>query len=143
MLTAWFRADAGGETATLLGKRCAECGYVVFPPLPMQCARCWSPQLEEVELNGPARLHTYTVIHRSFPGFPDRYAVGLLDLPDGPRVMARLVADDLGRLEVGMEMRSVTCQIRVDGDGNPVAGFGFRATGEPVADNSRGEVRRG
>jgi uncharacterized OB-fold protein len=61
------------------------------------------------EISGRGELWSYAVYHRAFhPGFADDlpYAVGAVQLDDGPRVVARLDAP-LDRITVGARVHAV------------------------------------
>jgi uncharacterized OB-fold protein len=79
----------------LLLQRCRACGAVRFYPR-LLCPTCSSDDAEWVEASGRGRVHSFTVIHRPpAPAFAGRvpYVVALIDLDEGPRMMANIVGE--------------------------------------------------
>ncbi len=88
----WDAARAG----RLVLQRCVDCRALRFYPRHV-CPRCWSADVEWVEVSGRGRVHSFTVIHRPpSPAFAAHvpYVVALVDLEEGPRMMANIVGDD-------------------------------------------------
>ncbi len=89
----------GARDGKLLLQRCVGCGTVRFYPRHL-CPACWSPDHAWIEAAGQGRVHSFTIIHRPpSPEFADRvpYVVALVDLEEGPRMMANVIgADALG-----------------------------------------------
>ncbi len=80
----------------LMGCRCRKCGERYVPPRPL-CVKCYSPELEWVELNGRGRLVAFTCIPIAPPfmmaqGYDRRhpYISGVVELDEGGRVDARI-----------------------------------------------------
>ncbi|WP_029009053.1 Zn-ribbon domain-containing OB-fold protein [Azospirillum halopraeferens] len=94
--------DAARE-GRLLVQRCRACGEHIFYPR-LLCPHCMSDALEWVETSGRGTVYSFTIVHKAPPGFRDEapYAVGLVDLAEGPRLMTRILADDLDRISVGL-----------------------------------------
>jgi uncharacterized protein len=68
------------------------------------CPACWSDQLEWVDVRGTGRVHSFSVIRRaSDPAFASRvpYVVALIELDEGPRMMANVVGDDALAVAIG------------------------------------------
>lgn len=82
-------------------QRCAACTRHVFYPRPV-CPHCSSLELEWVDASGRGSLYSFSVVHRRPPGFDESpYAVALVDLAEGVRMMTRLVEVSLDDLEIG------------------------------------------
>jgi uncharacterized OB-fold protein len=87
-------------------QRCDDCSRWVFYPR-SHCPRCWSPHLSWGEASGRGRLKSYTVVHRA--GHPAweavaPYALGLVELDEGPTMLATLVDVDAADLKIGMPL---------------------------------------
>ncbi|MFQ5471693.1 MAG: Zn-ribbon domain-containing OB-fold protein, partial [Dehalococcoidia bacterium] len=54
------------------------------------------------------------------------YALGLVDLPEGLRVLGRISTDDLATLETGMDVELIIGRIHSDDEGNDVMSWMFR-----------------
>jgi uncharacterized OB-fold protein len=81
----------------LQGRRCAECGKLSLEA-GRPCPFCGGQGGDAVPLSGAGRLLSWTVI-RVAPGrFASEapYAIGLLELPEGLRLTARLAAEPEG-----------------------------------------------
>ena len=84
----------------LMGSRCKKCGALYCPPRPI-CVECSGTDLEWVEFKGRGSLVSFTCIHVGPPwtleeGYSRErpYVVGLVELEEGPRVVARLEGVD-------------------------------------------------
>lgn len=85
----------GAREDHLLIKRCDACARPFFPPRHL-CPFCWSDKVSWVESRGAGTVYSYTVIHRApTPEFSGHvpYVVALVDLSEGPRVMANIIGD--------------------------------------------------
>ncbi|MHC4945541.1 MAG: Zn-ribbon domain-containing OB-fold protein [Planctomycetota bacterium] len=93
----------------LMGSRCKSCGATSFPPR-ADCASCMSGDFEFFEMQGKARLHTFTKIVAAPTGFEDvtPYTVGVADLEEGGRLLAWIgetIKEE--EIEIGMELQVV------------------------------------
>lgn len=108
--TSWSGAFWDGvREHRFLIQRCAECDTPRFPPKPV-CSNCWSDASREVEASGAGTVYSYTIVHRGgSPAFSadGPYAIVLVDLDEGVRVMSNLIHCDLEAIEVGMPVRMV------------------------------------
>jgi len=77
------------------------CGDLRFPAASV-CAACGSDRIEAVALAGEGRIYTFSIVRMPPPGYGGEvpYAVGVVELPDGIRVTATILADDLEALAV-------------------------------------------
>jgi uncharacterized OB-fold protein len=71
-------------------QRCADCTKAYFPPRPF-CPNCGSRQVEVFPASGRARLYSYVIHHRPVPGFTPPYAIAVVELEEGPRMMTNIV----------------------------------------------------
>jgi len=115
----------GGQPA-LLASQCGSCGAVTFPPEDV-CPGCYrSDAVREVRLSREGSLYSYTVIRSAPPGFTAPYAVGYVDLPEGIRLFAQIVADRFEDLTMGMRLELVVGPLRRTDDGVDIIGYKFR-----------------
>jgi len=93
-------------------QRCRACGRHVFYPRAV-CPHCTSGELEWVDASGRGSVYSFSVVHRAPPGFAADapYAVALVDLDEGVRMMTRLVDVALDDLAIGQPVEVV-----VEGD---------------------------
>lgn len=74
---------------------CDECGRAHLPPGPV-CPFCLSEELEWRATSGKGKLATWVIERRKwFPEFDPPYAVGHVELAEGPRMVVSLSMDDL------------------------------------------------
>lgn len=92
------------ETFTV--QQCLECSTFQYYPRAI-CTTCSSTNLKMMPSSGTGTLYSYTVSRRAaHPIMADRvpYAVGLIDLDEGPRMLANIVTDDPESLTIGASM---------------------------------------
>jgi hypothetical protein len=83
---------AGTRSGELLAQRCSRCAQLRWPPGPV-CPSCLSGDAEWVPLDPTGTLISYCVYRRSFDkafAAAVPYAVGYIQLTDGPRMHGRL-----------------------------------------------------
>ncbi len=118
----------------LAGTRCTACGEHFLGKRAF-CENCSGETMEPVRFSGRGRLYSYTVIRHRPPGDykgPDPFVpfgLGLVELPEGIRVLSR-IAGDIGRLEVGMELELEVYKLYRDAEGNDVMAFHFKPVEE-------------
>ncbi|WP_307665898.1 bifunctional MaoC family dehydratase N-terminal/OB-fold nucleic acid binding domain-containing protein [Streptomyces sp. V1I1] len=89
----------------LLIQRCAGCGALRSPWLP-GCAACGSPQWDTVEASGAGTVYSYVVMHHPpFPAFDPPYAVGLIELEEGVRMVSNVVGVPYDKVRIGMPVQ--------------------------------------
>ncbi|MEU8791863.1 bifunctional MaoC family dehydratase N-terminal/OB-fold nucleic acid binding domain-containing protein [Streptomyces sp. NPDC048643] len=89
----------------LLIQRCTGCGTLRFPWLP-GCNACGGPEWDTVEASGEGTVYSYVVMHHPpFPAFDPPYAVGLIELAEGVRMVSNVVGVPHDRVRVGMPVR--------------------------------------
>ena len=114
-LNAQFYDHASGGILHL--QRCTECGLRQHPPR-HRCRSCFSERVEWVPSDGVGTLYSWTVTHFPFdrgwaPALP--YWTGVIELPDGIRLVGAMDGEDWARLD--MPVRVV---VVVRGDGMPM-----------------------
>ena len=116
----------------LEGARCTKCESVLFPPRAV-CSTCGKGDFTPFQLSGQGEVYSYTVIAAG--GAPPEfmrqveaageYAVAVIALKEGPRIVAQLVDVDLQAVAVGMPVEAVFRRI-YDEEGVNRYGFKFR-----------------
>ena len=119
-----FTAMENPEAVRLLAGRCSECKRCNFPAQAL-CPYCSAAGCETVPLSprGVVELCT-TVINRP-PGYegPLPFGFGVVELPEGIRIIARLV--DPQRSCAGTAVRLVMETLCTDGEGREVMTYAF------------------
>ncbi|HXX46692.1 MAG TPA: OB-fold domain-containing protein [Myxococcota bacterium] len=80
----------GARAGELRLQRCRACTRAYFPPRPF-CPRCASGDTEVFSASGRATLYSYVIHERPAPGFDPPYAIAVVALEEGPRMMTNLV----------------------------------------------------
>ncbi|MFG1945500.1 Zn-ribbon domain-containing OB-fold protein [Nonomuraea sp. NPDC048826] len=83
----FWDGTAAGE---LRIQRCRACERHYFYPRP-SCPHCGSGAVEWVRASGRATLYSYVINHRPAPGFDGPYAIAVVELEEGVRMMTNLV----------------------------------------------------
>jgi uncharacterized OB-fold protein len=128
-----FGEDADG-TAFLVGGRCDACSRVQFPMAPT-CPACGGDAVTEIRLSDHGTLWGWTAVTAPPPGYLGEvpYGFGVVELPEGLRVITRLEEPDPTRLEFGMPMQLVIAELGPDPDADDpdtvVTTYSFTATG--------------
>lgn len=89
----------------LLIQRCGGCGTLRFPWLP-GCHACGSLEWDTVEASGEGTVYSYVVMHHPpFPAFDPPYAVGLVELAEGVRIVSNVIGVPPDKVRIGMPVR--------------------------------------
>lgn len=110
----------GARENKLLIRKCNACGQVHFMPRHV-CPTCWSDDLQWIEASGKGTVHSYTIIRRaSDPRFTHLvpYVVVLVDLQEGPRMMANVLGENALKTKIG-DALTLVFEDRGDGDQLP------------------------
>ena len=83
----------GTREGRLLIQACNDCGHAYFPPRPF-CPSCSSRNVDVLEASGDATLYSYVINHRPHPGFDGPYAIAVVTLAEGTRMMTNIVNCD-------------------------------------------------
>jgi uncharacterized OB-fold protein len=89
-----YRLEAG---------KCTKCGKVYYPPR-LVCAGCGGRGFETIALPDKGKLVTYTIIAIGPSDFANQvpYALGIVEIMDGVRLMAQVVDVPHDKIEIGM-----------------------------------------
>jgi uncharacterized protein len=123
----WFDAAADGRLAYW---RCEECGHIPSYPR-AQCPACWSTDLRELFSTGRGEIYSFTVQYRpGAAGFKNEvpYAVALVTMAEGYRVLAQVATADPERIRIGDAVTVVFDGVAGDVTTLPR----FRPVGEPT-----------
>ncbi|MEU5307740.1 bifunctional MaoC family dehydratase N-terminal/OB-fold nucleic acid binding domain-containing protein [Streptomyces sp. NPDC021562] len=107
----------GVAQGRLLIQRCTGCGTLRHPWLP-GCNACGSLDWDTVESSGQGTVYSYVVMHHPpFPAFDPPYAVGLIELAEGVRMVSNVVGVPYDKVRIGLPVR-VEFRRYGDGDGD-------------------------
>ena len=102
-----FWAAATKHQLTL--QKCGTCGAFRFPPAPL-CPECSALGGEWTPLKGEGRIFSFVVYHRAYhKGFENDlpYAVALVELSEGPRLITNIVGIAPDQLRCDMKVQVV------------------------------------
>jgi len=112
----------------LAGWRCNHCG-TFHHARPVLCKRCRSRDFSEAELPKTGRLIAYTILSSAPREFGELspYAIGLIELDDGTRILSQLTDFREDELREGVRVEAVFRRIRVNGEQGLIEyGYKFR-----------------
>lgn len=114
------------EEPRLVGARCGACRQLHFPASPC-CPYCSAEQCERILLSTRGTLYAYTAVEKPPPGYRGRvpYGFGVVELPEGIRLISRLTESRIAALSFGMGLRLVLEELFVTDAGDSVIGWAF------------------
>jgi uncharacterized protein len=97
--------------------RCTSCGDISYPPR-LICLKCRCRRFEKATLKDEGTLLTFTVTRVGPSEFAKLtpYAVGVVELDGGVRIMAQIADCQFDGLATGQRMRLEFRRIQQDGD---------------------------
>jgi uncharacterized OB-fold protein len=119
------------DSVRLMGSRCEACRETTLGSNRV-CPNCGGAQIAALPLSREGKLWTYTIVRHKPPGDyhgPDPFvpfAMGLVELPEGLRVLAPLEGE-LAHLKIGMSLR-FRAFVRPGSSAPEVVSFAFSAT---------------
>jgi len=100
---------AGARAGELRVQRCAACGALRFPARSI-CSQCLSTDADWVAVSGRGEVFSFVVMHQIYhPGFADEvpYAVAIIRLEEGPKMLSNIVGMTASEIRVGMPVEVV------------------------------------
>lgn len=91
------------EEGRFLLRHCRRCERAYYPPAP-SCPYCHGGDVTWIESDREGELYSFSRYSRTPPGFGDSVVLGLVDLAEGPRVLAPIDAP-YEELEIGAGVR--------------------------------------
>ncbi len=88
----------------LVVQRCGGCGAMRFPARAI-CSRCLSRDVAWAPVSGCGTVFSFAIMHQAVhPGFAAEvpYAVVVIELEEGPRLLSNLVDCPVGDARIGM-----------------------------------------
>jgi hypothetical protein len=110
----------------LEAEKCKKCGKVFFPPR-LICDACKSKEFERIKLQKEGKLLTFTVIRVAPTEFSDQapYAMGIVELKDGVKILTQIADCDFDKLEIGMPLRIEFRKIYQEGEAGIIC-YGYK-----------------
>jgi uncharacterized OB-fold protein len=115
-----------GDDPCLIGSRCADCNGHHFPRHET-CPYCASDDVTPAELSRTGVLWAWTSVTAAPPGYRGDvpFGFGVVELPEGVRVITRLTEPDPSRLSLGQRVRLAIIPLHTDDEGNDVVTYAF------------------
>jgi uncharacterized OB-fold protein len=116
----------------LIGGLCVACRHHHFPLL-TTCPYCSAEGVTEARLSAVGSLWGWTTVTTVPPGYRGEvpFGFGVVELPEGLRVITRLTEPAPDRLERGQPMRLVLTPLHVDQEGRSVVTYAFAPAVDP------------
>jgi uncharacterized protein len=116
-----FQSDPPG----LLGTRCDDCSQHAFPRA-TTCPYCGSERVTDVALSASGTLRGWTTVTTAPPGYGGDvpYGFGIVELPEGLRVITRLATPDQ-RFTYGLPVRLQIVALHDAEDGTTIETWEF------------------
>jgi uncharacterized OB-fold protein len=110
----------------LLGSRCTNCGNFLFPRVD-SCTYCATEDPAPVELSTTGTLWSWTAVTAPPPGYEGDvpFGIGVVELPEGVRVITRLTESDPSALHAGQPMEFRLVPLHRDPEGNDVMTYAY------------------
>ncbi|MEW6268069.1 MAG: OB-fold domain-containing protein [Thermodesulfobacteriota bacterium] len=114
----------------LLAGRCAACGRHSFPAA-ATCPYCTADGCQPVPVGAHGSLYLWTVVNARPPGYRGEvpYGFGIVELPEGLRVVGRIDETDLDVLRPGLRLELAIAPLYVNDAGDEVLSFSYRPAG--------------
>lgn len=80
----------GAKEGELRLQQCKSCDKIYFPPRAF-CPECGSRDVKVIKASGKSRLYSYIINHLPAPGFEGPFAVAVVELEEGPRLMSNIL----------------------------------------------------
>ena len=121
------------DSPKLMGTKCLSCGNYYFPKK-ISCNNpdCKEKKIEDVLLSRQGKLYSYSVQY--YPPPPPfkfdepftPYGIGLVELPEGIRVVGMMTTNDLDEMKIGMNVELVAEKLYTDDEGNDAVTYKFK-----------------
>jgi uncharacterized OB-fold protein len=102
----------------LVIQKCGECKEHQWYPRAI-CIHCGSQKLEWTEIEGKGTIYSYAVINMVVGNSPlwgqeIPFALGLIDLDEGPRMYGKMTGCDLTEVQIGKPVRAAFIDLQPD-----------------------------
>jgi uncharacterized OB-fold protein len=117
---------AGDRSGRLVGGCCPACARMHFPAAG-DCPYCSAADCTRRALSERGTLCLFTTVLNRPPGYRGEvpFGFGVVELPEGVRLITRLTETDPARLDFGMPVRLTFVPLHVDDEGRQVMTYAF------------------
>lgn len=129
-----FTLPADPRGPRLLAARCAACSKYHFPAA-ATCPYCSAAECTVDAIGARGTLYLHTVVQARPPGYrgPLPYGFGIVELPEGLRVVSRLTESRLDELRPGLPLALEIAPLFTNDAGDEVLSFAYRPVLEGAA----------
>ncbi len=108
----------------LVAFKCKQCGKIHYP-YHDRCLSCKGRQFDKIQVEGNAKLVTFTQIFNLPWGFNERFLIiGVAEFENGVKAMGQIKANSLDELKLGMLMKPSWEPVRIQ-YGEKIMGLKF------------------
>jgi len=110
--------------------KCKKCGKVMFPPR-IVCPACGGRDFTPTHINDHGKVDTFTVIRVAPSGFGDQapYAVAIVDLGEGVKILCQIADIEPEELKIGLPVRLEFRKIQQEGHDGIIC-YGYKGVPE-------------
>jgi len=110
----------------LEASKCNNCGKIFFPPR-LICSNCKSREFTPIKLPKEGKIYSFTIIRTPSSEFKDYspFAIALIELENGVKIMSQLVDCNFNDLEIGKRVKLVFRKIQEDSSSGIIA-YGYK-----------------
>lgn len=124
--------DLDGDVA-LIGSKCESCETYYFPQSFCSNPACDSTATSDARIGRKGTIYSYTIQMYQPPDLfimnPwEPYAIGLVEIPEGLRILAMLSGFDLAAIEIGSEVGLITEPLGRDETGSEILTYKYKST---------------
>jgi len=107
--------------------RCRKCGKAFFPPR-LVCNKCQGREFEPFNMKRTGKVVTHTVIRTPADEFSGEapFAVGVIEMDDGPRLTSQIVDVSFDEVKIGMPVKLEFRRLSSEGDAG-IINYGHKA----------------
>ena len=92
----------GANCGELLIQKCSSCGTLRHPPRP-GCGTCGSLEWDTIQSSGRGEVYSFVVYHHPpMPGFDPPFAIALIELEEGVRILSNIIDMPLDEITIGL-----------------------------------------
>lgn len=113
----------------MIGVKCKNCGKVYFPPRTMctECGRKSLGRMERLKLSGGGTVYSATSVYEPHEQYDmlKPYAVALIELDEGAKILGQLIDCEPGEAKIGMRVKMTLRKLGEDGKAGTIY-YGYK-----------------
>ena len=115
------------QTYRLEAAKCTKCGKTFFPPR-LVCNNCNGREFEQFKMQRTGKVVTHTIIRTPADEFSGEapFALGIIQMDDGPRLTSQIVDVAFEEIKIGMPVKLEFRRISSEGESG-IIHYGHKA----------------